>query len=218
MKRLSATIALSVLLMSPLANAATALPLVNNNFDIDHSGASVITSSASARSSALSGRSTDIGVIEYAKDYSRTLRNGFHNVGASELFSNESSYAFHAILGNDYAARFDISDNPDRHSEGDNIALYLTGLHGIIVASPIPFGTHETSRSDMGWLASTYTLCAFIANPGTVSLHFLVKERGSSGSGTDDGSLSAVPLPSALPLLATGLAALGIVARRRKKL
>jgi hypothetical protein len=218
MKRFSAIIALSALMLSPLGNAATALPLINNNFDLDHSGASIFTSSTSARSSALSGRAADIGVIDYAKDYSRAPHGGFHNVSISGLFSNGSSDAFRTIIGNEYAVNFDIPDNLDRRSAGENTKPYLTGLHGIVVASSIPFGTREMSRPDMGWMASTYTLCAFIADPGTASFHFFIKERGPSGSGTDDGSLSAVPLPSALPLLATGLAAFGIVARRRRKL
>jgi hypothetical protein len=61
------------------------------------------------------------------------------------------------------------------------------------------------------------TASAFLDGLLAVDMCKLSSATACSGTGFVNGSLSAVPLPGALPLFATGLAGLGLLGWRKKK-
>jgi len=86
-----------------------------------------------------------------------------------------------------------------------------------LLPTNFPLGLGDTDY-DSEWTNPILTRLQFAFGPGSYS--FSVLGNGSGGIPAHFGlraDISAIPLPGALPLFATGLAALGLLGWRRKK-
>ena len=100
------------------------------------------------------------------------------------------------------SSQFELATDPSGH---------ITSFWDVAFSIPSPFGTgfDEITVTSAGdnpqdfWTCGTYPACFSTAYVNT--------------AGSWSGPVSAVPLPAALPLFATGLGALGLLGWRRKK-
>lgn len=191
MKSCFATILAGVVLLWPAANAANASPLLN----FDHNSAGPLAW----------GQTNSPGEDNEAD------AGGPGKGRGHKAFSAATPVRFHS---NDYDVSFDIPAFTPRPSDRGKPAIDFAG---IISAPPVSFGAHGPSKPNMGWLTHLYTVLAFIAGQSNKWPHPHIQVNPPHcDPGGGGGPVSTVPLPPALPLLATGLAALGVFARRRK--
>ncbi len=74
------------------------------------------------------------------------------------------------------------------------------------------FNVHNKTVDDMGWIEEVFL---FTAQGGTSTLQFLSATGGSYGPALDNVSVTRVPLPASLLLLASGLLGLPFLGRRK---
>jgi hypothetical protein len=149
-------------------------------------------------------------------DYSIEVGFSFDDLGGWRKivdFSNLASDAGLYTLGNTLNF-FPVAGGPGVFQSGQlvNLMLARTTL-GVVTASIN--GTQQFTFTDASNIALSNTLNFFIDDFAT--------GQGEASSGfvdyirvSDSSTVSAVPLPAALPLLAASLAGLGFVSRRRK--
>ncbi len=107
-----------------------------------------------------------------------------------------------------------MSGNPELGGGTRSLEVSATGSASsgplsVIVAAAV--GSHPYT---LDWTLFYYD---FTATTTTAALTFTSLTNSAVGPVLDDVSISAVPIPAALPLFRLGLAAFGIFARRRRK-
>lgn len=91
-------------------------------------------------------------------------------------------------------------------NSGANDALFSSGFPSL------PSNVHNASQ--MIWIPASFS---FVADGTAATIAFKSLTAGGFAIAVDNVSVVQVPLPMALPLFGAGLAALGLVSRRRKK-
>ena len=115
---------------------------------------------------------------------------------------------FKTALGQTYTLSFDYGNNPWSTSTA-------SALITILVGGLTDFVTHTTSTtSDINWTPFSVT---FVGTGNPMTLSFLTTVGSNSGGVLlDNISVTATPLPAALPLFAGGLGIMGLIGRRRR--
>ena len=150
-------------------------------------------------------------------------------------FSASWTFSYGAVAGVISSATLQIGlADGDSVAAGNQVASYTVGgvdvttlLNTVMEATQGASGQENYYQIDLP--SSVFSLLA-LGNP-TVSLtlqgpgHGVLGDTTFNGAGLDfstitintSGTVSSVPLPSALPLFATGLSALGLLGWRRKR-
>jgi hypothetical protein len=145
--------------------------------------------------------------------------------GISNTLGEGVSQSFDTIAGHQYSVSFfvgNISDPGGIFGTSSTVNVQLNGNPTAILTAvnslvPPTSGGNQT-------MAYEQFMTTFVASSALTTLAFLNGDPVTDTSNaldnitvTDLGAVGAVPLPSALPLFATGLGALGLLGWRRKK-
>lgn len=212
--RISALMTTACLLFAS-ATAANAAAFTNGDFekgiDLPPNGFATVMGgdSTSIKGWTVIGNSVDY-VDGYWQAGSGERSIDLNGVGAGGL-----TQTFDVVKGTEYIVSFLLSGNPD----GGNITQFLkssvqSGANSSIAVFAWPSSAANT-RTNMDWTEVFFT---FTAGSNSAKLTFeSFFTSGFFGAAIDNVSVVAVPLPMALPLFGAGLAALGLVSRRRKQ-
>ena len=140
-------------------------------------------------------------------DLSGSITDAFGNIfgGIKQTFDT--------IVGQAYTVTFDLAGNPDSSfDKGVQVSVDSGSFSG---SQNFTFTQDSHGPSSMGWVTFAYS---FVADATSTTLAFLSLNNSFTGPALDNVSVSAVPLPAALPLFGAALGALAMIARRRRKL
>lgn len=222
-----ATGVLSVLGMIAFSAAASAAPFINGDFETGVAPPAGGFSTLSAGSTDITGwlvaGGTQVngpGSVDYINGYwdDADPVGGSRSVDLNGNGAGGVYQAFDTVVGQAYSVSFALAGNPDQGSIKDLTAFandgagfpYLGG--GLFTFDST--GHTKTGAPGMGWL--TYSF-AFVADSVLTTLNFSSLTDSAFGPALDNVSVSAVPIPAALPLFASGLAAFGVFANRRRR-
>jgi hypothetical protein len=189
MKPLCSTIIVAGLLLVSLGGTATATSFTGNN-------------------------GTKIGTVDSLKDYGKSS-SGPSNTDKKGSVAGIVSRALQSFIGTDDSVNFSTAKSSTAKSADKNSKNNLPEINNILHASSDPSNTKGNTKANSGLLGSLYTSVAYSA----ASSLFILKPINSSHRPVYcPVPVSPLPLPASLPLFAAGLAAVGVLARRRNKL
>ena len=111
----------------------------------------------------------------------------------------------------------DALNGDDRYEIWNGDRATGTKIHTSTLIAGNPFGDAADGRQaalDRGWANGTYHGGQVFLTPGVYSLKIYATAYRRGGLGA---RLDPVPVPAGLPLMATGIAALGLAARRKRR-
>ena len=198
------------------AMPAQAVSIINGSFESGTDPGSFTTLTATD-STSIPGWTVSSGDIDYigsywqAADGSRSLdMNGFQPGSITQLLTN-------LTVGQQYRISFDLAGNPDG-GPNDKTLLVVAG------AGPnfFNFNIAGHDHDHMGWVTESFLFTASNTDELLVFASTVTTGGGGQfdqafGPALDNVSITATPLPAALPLFAGGLGALGLLARRKKR-
>ena len=203
-----ASIGAAVLALGLISTGAEAASIIaNGSFETGTDPSPYATYGAGA----FNGWTIDAGTIDYIGDYWQAS-DGVRSVDLAGNSPGTLSQTFATSIGTKYFVSFDLAGNPDN---ADKIKeIYSQVVSGGLTTFTASFDATGKSHADMGWTTFVYSFVAS-ATQSTLSFQSLDQEC-CWGPALDNVSVSAVPLPAALPLFGAGLAAFGVFARRRR--
>lgn len=199
---------LGVLLVAG-AGPAAAAPFTNGSFELGSVNPGSGWNTLASGNPAITGWEIFDGTIDYIGTYWQAA-NGSRSV---DLNGNDGAagirQTFDTIGGATYQVSFALAANPDGAPLTKSVQVTSGSASQLFAFTVLP----GTSRTDMGWV---YHSLLFTAAGGSTTLSFLSDTASVFfGPAIDDVSVTAVPEPATLSLLALGLAA-GARARRRR--
>jgi choice-of-anchor C domain-containing protein len=189
---------------------AAAAPFTNGSFELGSVNPGGGWATLGSGSSAITGWEIFDGTIDYIGTYWQAA-NGSRSV---DLNGNDGPagirQTFDTISGGTYEVRFALAGNLDGAPATKSVQVTSGGASQLFTFT-IPPGA---SRADMGW---AYHSLLFTATSGSTTLSFLSDTAGAFyGPALDDVSVTTVPEPATLSLVALGLAA-GVRNRLRRR-
>jgi hypothetical protein len=117
---------------------------------------------------------------------------------------------FNFLAGKTYTVSFDYGNNPNSANNGstETLTASVLGFPGITISQVGSIANFITQSFSFTALAN-FSSALYFAGSGT-------NDNDNGGIILDNVSLSTVPVPAALPLLAAGLGVLGFAGRRRR--
>ena len=120
---------------------------------------------------------------------------------------------FDTTPGQTYQVSFLLAGNPDNGPTVKTVDLFVD----LTSYGTRTFDVTGKTRSNMGWVTESFLFTA-VSNSETITFRSDPTDNNTFfGPALDNVSVTAVPLPAALPLFASGLAGLGWLGRRRRK-
>jgi len=161
----------------------------------------------------LTGWTIDGGSVDHIGTYWISAEGG-RSLDLSGYTAGSIHQDFATQIGKQYNVSFSLAGNPDNPS--DPIKNLDMGIDTGLTLFPHSYSFDTTGHSDaaMGWETITFS---FIADTNLARIFFTSLNDNPYGPALDNISVSAVPLPAALPLFFSGLAGLGLFGRRRRK-
>ncbi len=220
MKYLSAVVALGALLLA--AQPAGAASIVNGDFEQGPYGPSDPPFSfvtLGSGDTSINGWTVGGAGVDYIGDYwyDHTLgvgENG-HSIDMSALSAGSLTQQLTGlVVSQTYRVSFWMSGNPEGGAGSRSLQVAATGNPSSGTLSVIVAAAAGPHPYTLNWTQFYYD---FTATASSAALTFTSLENNPFGPALDDVSISAVPIPAALPLFASGLAAFGVFARRRRK-
>ena len=187
-----------------LGQAANASPFTNGSFEEDSSIGVGAFAELSAGDTSITGWTIGgdgvdwIGTYWAPEDGNRSLDMSRHSAGTI-------SQTFDTVANQQYLVSYWLFANLAGPPTIKTIENYING-------SLISTDTYDGSS---GWLEFTYSFVADSSGSSTILFKSLAET--AYGMALDNVSVSAVPLPAALPLFGAGLAAFGVFARKRRR-
>jgi choice-of-anchor C domain-containing protein len=201
---------LAIVVMLALFSQANATNLIlNGSFESGINPGSFIQINAINNTSidnwtVLNGSIDYIGSYWIASDGSRSIDLSGGNVGVLRISSQMTT-----IVGTSYLVEFDMAGNP----AGGPTVKTMDVTAGTVTQA-FSFNTSGKNLSNMGWERKSFT---FIANNVATYLTFSSTTGTCYGPALDNVSVTVIPEPGTLLLLASGLLGIGISARIRRK-
>ncbi len=200
---------ISLMFLFIFASAAEANLLTNGSFESGTAPGSYTTLN-SVDNSTITGWTVDGGSIDYIGSYWQAA-DGTRSIDLCGNNAGSITQTFATAPGQEYKVDFSMAGNPDGGSPTKNLAAVVKSDGN--TAAYFEFNTTGKTELDMGWLTKSF---AFTANGASSTLTFYGLNFGSPyGAALDNVSVSAVPIPAALYLFASGLIGLFAVPRRR---
>ena len=204
-------VAVAMLALSGTAAQASSL-LINGGFEQGNANIDPFVTDGTG-SGELTGWSVNSGSIDHIGNYWQPAE-GTRSVDMSGNEAGSISQSFATQIGKQYVVSFSLAGNPDAKDTGVIKTLNSSVVGGsLLFSQDFKFDVTNTDKSNMGWINLAYS---FIADSTSATLYFESLTQTAYGPALDNVAVSAVPLPAALPLFASGLAGLGLLGRRRK--
>ena len=223
--------ALSFFAAAALVSSASAAPFTNGSFE---SGPAVpnepgftmlLDGSAAIEAWTVIGQLCNGGVDikgpkDVGNDFNRawTAQDGTFSLDLNGDSAGGVSQIFDTVVGKAYKVSFYMASNPydpslSLKSLTASIASGATALSYLATFQQ----TAANTPTDMGWVLHSFS---FVANDSSTTLSFLSNNLGKNnffGPTLDNVTVTAVPLPTAFPLLLGALATLGVLHRTRRR-
>jgi hypothetical protein len=198
--KLIKSLALAALTAAGSAYAAPVELLSNGSFEADAQGAGSWNNYSN-----LTGWSGGVAGIELRNNVEGVAAHGVNFVELDTTANSSISQSIQTVLNRSYTLTFQFQDRANVNSLSQGLDVTWGGAS---VAS-------VNNSLNGGWETRTYTL---IGNGSLEALKFTAAGTSDSlGTSLDNISLtSAVPEPETYGMMLAGLAAIGLIARRRK--
>jgi choice-of-anchor C domain-containing protein len=206
--------ALAILATMGASAAVTPNLITNGSFEAtvvsNTNGYSTLGSSTSA----LTGWTINSGSIDLIGNYWQA-QSGNQSLDLSgSAAKGVISQAFGTTAGQSYNVSFWLAGNPD------DVVKLKTGTVSVGNQSQaFSFNTTGKTHTNMGWIAQSFS---FIASGNSSTLTFASNQLNTNGTlsswgpALDNVSVTPVPEPETYAMLLSGLACIGLIARRRK--
>ena len=219
-RKLTARAVFAAALMAGAAiplGATQAATLINGSFEGSGDIGNFQTINA-VDNSTIPGWTVASGSVDWIQNY-WISSNGSRSLDLNGLAPGSISQTITGLTnGQQYEVTFDLAGNL---AGGPNPkTLSVTASAG---SNSYSFDASSTHLNAMGWVPESFF---FTATGSSALLTFASTTTGVSGNGSypfafgpalDNVSVSATPLPAALPLFAGGLGVIGLLAKRRKR-
>ncbi len=216
MKKLAAlSIILMLGVMAPL-KGAQAVTVINGSFE-EGINPGVFTTLNATDTTSITGWTVSSGSIDYIGTY-WTAEDGSRSLDMNGLSAGSISQTITGLsVGQQYKVGFYIAGNPDAGPDTKTL-----GVTASANSQSYTFDISGSTHAAMGWLPASFL---FTADTTDVMITFasLVTTGGTRenpaafGPALDNVSISATPLPAALPLFGSALGGFGLLGWLRRR-
>ena len=153
----------------------------------------------------------DAGTAAGSFRYDTTL-NAFSGIALQTSRTGGGGGVYDALLGSDISGDSVVFGNAAANPDSAQVALMLAGVRLADLASPgtLPINPSAVTAEFAEFGCNNLAECS--GGFGSSVTNWAV-----SGASTLTGTVQPVPLPAALPLVASGLAFFGLIAARRRR-
>ena len=198
-------------LVAVLCGAAHAAPFQNGSFETGPTPGGYVT--LTAGDTQITGWTVTGDSVDYIGSY-WPAADGSRSLDLSGNAGGGVAQAFDTVAGRTYRVGFALAGNPDCAPTVKTVQVQATGAPSVNYL----FDTTNSSLSNMGWAAQTYT---FTATGPTTTLAFASQDNTGCGPALDNVAVNDIT-PAPVPALSTwgllGLAGLlGFAAMRGRR-
>ena len=202
---------LALALAAALGGVVQAAPFQNGSFETGPTPGGYVT--LSAGDTQITGWTVTGDSVDYIGSY-WPAADGSRSLDLSGNAGGGVAQAFDTVAGRTYRVGFALAGNPDCAPTVKTVQVQATGAPSVYYL----FDTTNSSLSNMGWAAQTYT---FTATGPTTTLAFASQDNTGCGPALDNVAVNDIT-PAPVPALSTwgllGLAGLlGFAAMRGRR-
>ena len=217
--RLIAGVAFATALLAGAAvplGGAQAATVINGSFELG-ADPGLYTTLTAVDTTSITGWTVATGSIDYIGSY-WTASDGSRSLDMNGLTAGSITQTLTGLTPlQQYKVSFDLAGNPDAGPTIKTLSVTASAD-----SNSYTFDITGTSHAAMGWVTEAFFFTAtgtsaVLSFASTVFAGGTDANPAAFGPALDNVSVSATPLPAALPLFATGLGALGLLGWRRKR-